>query len=228
MKVFVGFGYNDKDKWIKDLIIPFLKALNCEVETGEDMQGEILSDGVIARIKASDACIGFLTKRAPMKNGHHFSTHNWVIAELANALALNIPFFEIREKGVDPQAGETGGMQFYEFEDRALLMLEIAKFVNKVKSKLTYKTFMLLPQEFSDAIRQHAKFTKCTYTFLFKAKEYKSEETKLVRMQGGYGIIIKEIPGEEAQVEINIESPGGTWSSGYVSVGLMNVNLEKR
>jgi hypothetical protein len=228
MKVFVGFGYNDRDKWIKELIIPFLRALNCEVETGEDMHGEILSEGVITRIKASDACIGFLTKRDPMANGQHFTTHSWVISELANAVTLEIPIFEIREKGVDPQAGETGDRQRYEFEDRALLMLEIAKFVNKVKSKLAYKTFMLLPPEFSDEIRKYAKFAKCTYTFLYKAKEYKPEETKLVRMQGGYGIIIKEIPGEEAQVEINIESPDGNWSSGYVSVGLMNVNLEKR
>jgi hypothetical protein len=63
MKVFVGFGYNDNDKWIKELIIPFIEELGCEVVTGEEMQGEKLSDGVISRVEESDACIGFLTKR---------------------------------------------------------------------------------------------------------------------------------------------------------------------
>lgn len=227
MKVFVGFGYNDNDKWIKDLIIPFIKALDCEVETGEDMQGEILSDGVISRIRESDACIGFLTKRDKLESGK-FTTHSWVISELANALTFKIPLFEIREKDVDPQKGETGDRQRYEFEDKALLMFEIAKFIRKEKSKLTFKTFMFLPTQFSEAIKPNARFAKCTYTFLYKAKQYDPEETKLVRMQGGYGIIIKKIPSEEAQIEINIECPGNeTWSSGFVSVGLMNVNLTK-
>ena len=227
MKVFLGFGYNDNDKWITTLLIPFLKALNCDVETGEDMQGENLSDGVISRIKDCDACIGMLTKRDELKNGK-FTTHSWVISELANAVTFDIPVFEIREKGVDPQPGELGDRQRYEFDDKALLMLEIAKFINKEKSKLTFKTFMLLPVEFSDAIKPVAKIAKCTYRFLYKAKEYEPEVTNLVRMQGGYGIIIKKIPSEEAQIEITIQGLGNeTWCSGYVSVGLMNVNLTK-
>ena len=87
---------------------------------------------------------------------------------------------------------------------------------------------MLLPPEFSDAIKPVAKIAKCFYRFLYKAKEYEPEETKLVRMQGGYGIIIKKIPSEEAQIEITIQGLGNeTWCSGYVSVGLMNVNLTK-
>jgi hypothetical protein len=226
MKVFIGFGYNKKDKWIKELIFPFIQALGCEIHTGEDMQGEDLSDGVITRIKESDACIGFLTKRDKMGNGN-FTTHSWVISELANAVTAKIPIFEVREKGIDPQKSQSGNKQFYEFEDKSFLMLEIAKFISKEKNKLAYKTFMLLPKEFSEAVGPHAKFAKCTYTFLYKAKQYEPEMTSLQRMQGGYCIIIKKIPNEEAQVEINIECPSGTWSSGFVSVGLMNVNLLK-
>lgn len=226
MKVFVGFGYNKHDTWIKELIIPFIQTLGCEVQTGENMQGENLSEGVISRIKESDTYIGFLTKREKMGNGN-FTTHSWVISELANAVSANIPIFEIREKGIDPQKGQTGDRQYYEIEDRSFLMLEIAKFIIKEKNKLSYKTFMLLPHEFSEAIKPHAKFAKCTYTFLYKAKQYEPEITNLHRMQGGYGIIIRKIPNEEAQIEINVECPAGTWSSGFVSVGLMNVNLQK-
>lgn len=228
MKVFVGFGYNDRDAWIKELVLPFVEALGCEAVTGEEMHGEILSQGVIARIKECDACIGLMTRRGTPDAQGVYSTHWWVISELTNALSFNIPIFEIREKGVDSQRGETGDRQYYVFEDRAALLLEIAKFIMKHKTQMTYKTFMLLPLEFSEAVKPFAKYARCTYTFLYKAKYYEPEETKLVRMQGGYGIIIKKIPDEEAQVEINIEYPGGgNWNSGFVSVGLMNIHLQK-
>jgi hypothetical protein len=228
MKVFVGFGYNDNDKWIKELIIPFIEVLGCEVVTGEEIQGEKLSDGVKAKVKECDACIGFLTKRGAANANGIFSTHWWVIEEMAVAFASNIRVFPIREKGIDPQNGINGDVQRYEFEDRTLLMLEITKFVMKEKAQLAYKTFMLLPQEFSDAIKPNLKFAQCTYKFYYKGKYYEPEKTSIVRMQGGYGIIIRKIPNEEASVEINIEFPGGnTWNSGFVSVGLINIELIK-
>jgi hypothetical protein len=233
MKVFVGFGYNEKDKWINDLIIPFIKELGCEVVTGEEMQGEELTAGVINRINDCDACIGFLTKRGKPDQDGVYSTHWWVISELTTALVKEKAIFEIREKGIDPQKGIAGNRQRYEFEDKdkALLMLEITKFIMKEKSKLTYKTFMLLPTNFAEEIRPHIKSrdTRCTYSFLYQAKIYEPEETKLVRLgQGGFGIIITKIPSEEAQIEIIVEGPGGiSWNSGFVSVGLMNIQLQK-
>ena len=171
MKVFVGFGYNDRDNWINELIIPFIKELGCEVVTGEEMQGEELTEGVISRINESDACIGFMTKRGTPDQNGLFSTHWWVISELTTALVKNKPAFEIRERGVDNQSGIAGHRQRYEFEDKAILMLEIAKFIAKEKSKFTYKTFMLLPEQFADEIRPHIKSrdTRCTYRFFFKA-----------------------------------------------------------
>ena len=229
MNVFVGFGYNENDKWIKSLIIPFIEELGCDVVTGEDMQGEQLSDGVVARIKESDACIGFLTKRDPKLDGT-FTTHKWVIEELALALDKNIPLFEIREKGVDVQKGITGDRQWYEITDKAELMFAITKFINKEKLKFTHKTFMLVPNTFVDEIRPFLKSrdTVCKYRFLHKAKFYEPEETKLERMGQGLGIIVKKIPSEEAQIEITVESQSSIlWSSGFVSVGLINVQLQK-
>lgn len=230
MKIFVGFGYNNTDEWITKLILPFLEAIGCKVETGEEMQGEDLAEGVVSRIADSDACIGFLTRRGNPDDQGIYNTHRWVIEELTTALLKKIPVFEIREKGISPQAGILGNRQRYEFEDKALLMLELAKFIRKEKSKLTYKTFMLLPAQFSEDIRPHMKHvaTKCSYRFLYKAKQYDPEQTKLERMSGGYGIIIKKIPDEEAQIEITVEGPNGIcWNSGWVSVGLINVNLQK-
>ena len=50
MKVFVGFGYNQRDAWIKELIFPLIKFFDGEILTGEDIYGEVLTDGVRNKI----------------------------------------------------------------------------------------------------------------------------------------------------------------------------------
>ncbi|MDO7173830.1 hypothetical protein [Mariniflexile sp. AS56] len=231
MKVFVGFGYNDNDNWISEIIIPFIEELGCEVSTGEDMQGEQLSVGVKDRISNSDACIGFLTRRGPVDANGHYSTHRWVIEELTLALGLDKAVFEIRENGVNTQNGILGHLQRLDFDDRTKVMLEIAKFISKEKSKLTHKAFILLPSDFTDEIKPHlnSRDTKCLYRFLYKGKFYEEEETKLEKLrQRELGIIVRKIPSEEAQIDIKITGPNGiTWSSGFFSIGLMDVQLQK-
>lgn len=231
MKVFIGFGYNDNDKWIQQLVIPLIEALGCEVITGEDMQGEILSQGVIERIEDSDVCIGFLTKRG--KEANHdgtFPTHKWVIEELTTGLNKGKPVFEIREKGVDLQKGITGDRQRFDFDETPKVLLEVVKFVMKEKNKLSAKIFMLLPLEILAEIRPYLANDDitCSYRFMYKTKYYEPEVTKLEKFQGGYGVIIKKIPNEDALIEIKIKGPNRlSWSSGFVSVGLINVHIQK-
>jgi len=231
MKVFIGFGYNENDKWIEHLVIPLVEALGCEVVTGEEMQGERLSDGVIERISDSDACIGFLTKRGKKPNPDGtFSTHRWVIEELTTALNKGKPVYEIREKGIDAQKGIIGDRQRLDFEETPKVLLEVVKFVMKEKNKLSTKIFMLLPPEILSDIRPHLANgdMTCAYRFMYKTKYYEPEATILERFQGGYGIIIKKIPSEDALIEIKIKGPNRlSWSSGFVSVGLINVNIQK-
>ncbi len=231
MKVFIGFGYNDNDKWIEQLVIPLVAALGCETMTGEEMQGEKLSDGVVERITDSDACIGFLTKRGTQPNlDGSFPTHRWVIEEMTTALNKDKPVFEIREKGIDDQKGILGDRQRLDFEDVSKVMLEVVKFVMKEKNKLSTKIFMLLPSEILSEIRPHLANNDitCSYRFMYKTKYYDSQTTSIERFQGGYGIIIKQIPNEDALIEIKIKAPGKiSWSSGFVSVGLINVQLQK-
>lgn len=230
MKVFLGFGYNDNDTWVEDLVIPFLQTLGCEVLTGENMQGEDLKQGVLERIRESDVCIGLLTKRDDPDGDGVFTTHKWVIQELAAAAAMDnpkIPTFEIREKGIDPQKGMLGATQYLEFTDKAILLLHLAKFVLKEKGKLAFKTFMLLPHSFSEAIKPSLRHTTCNYRFWHKGKEYEPQKADLLKMPAGFSVIIRNIPSEDALLELTVDSPGGKWSSGYVSVGSINVELSK-
>jgi len=225
MRVFVAFGYQPSDQWIRELIIPLLKAMGIEPVSGEDMQGERLQSGVEQRIEDSDVLLAFLTRRGTADEQGNFGTHTWVGQEVALALSMEKPAFELYESRVLRQPGIAGDRQYYLFNDKSLLMIEIVKFLTKEKEKLAYKTFMLLPSEFSSAISSQARFTRCTYKFLHKGKEYEEENAALKRLHGGFGLIIKKIPHEEALVEINVTSPAGNWNSGFVSVGLTNIHL---
>ena len=35
MRIFVAYGYNDRDKWIEKMVFPVIEAFGAEVETGE-------------------------------------------------------------------------------------------------------------------------------------------------------------------------------------------------
>jgi hypothetical protein len=43
MRLFIGYGYNDRDKWIEELVFPLAEALGCEVVRGKVMYGETLA-----------------------------------------------------------------------------------------------------------------------------------------------------------------------------------------
>jgi hypothetical protein len=231
MKVFVGFGYNKKDKWINELVIPFISTLGCQVLTGEDMQGEALDDGVISRIQEADVCIGFLTKREKTDKGV-YTTHRWVIEEIGVAISNKKPTFEIREKGVDPQGGIAGKFQRFEFNDKALLLFEILKFIVKEKQKRVYKTFMFSTKEFVDEVNPYIANddVRCTYSFFVKPnKFYQEEETKIISFEGKYSTILKIPDGEEASLKISVKIPGGIiWKADYFPIDIFNVKLVKQ
>lgn len=231
MKVFVGYGYNDQDNWVKQYVIPLIETLGCIVVTGEEMQGEQLSDGVIERILDSDACIGFLTKRGKTKNEDgRYPTHRWVIEELATALVNGKPIFEIRENGIDTQKGIARSRKRFEYKDISEVLLEIAKFIMKEKRKVSGRIFMLLPPEIIAEIRPHLSSDdiKCDYRFMVKTRTTEYANSVVEKFGGGLGVVVKNIPDDDASIEIVIKGPKRTsWSSGFVSVGSINVHIQK-
>ena len=39
MRVFIGYGYNDRDKWVEDHVFPLVTAFGCEVLHGKTVYG---------------------------------------------------------------------------------------------------------------------------------------------------------------------------------------------
>jgi hypothetical protein len=83
MKIFVGYGYNDRDKWIEDLVFPLMRAFGAEPISGKEIPGQKLDEGIKELIRKSDAVIGFVTRRGDKREDGLYATHRWVTDEIS-------------------------------------------------------------------------------------------------------------------------------------------------
>ncbi len=230
MKIFIGFGYNQKDQWIKELVFPLVQAFDGQILTGEDLHGEVISQGVIDKIKKSDGVLAFCTPRDPLASGK-FTTHQWVRDELVTALNNGIPAIEIREKSVDGQGGIAGDRQRIEFdlENKAQLLVDLAKMLSEWRRKLKARRFFLLPREICQAARPfiNKEELRCTYQFMDGSTESKKYAGKPFKYGQGLCVDIYNTPSENALVQLTLSGPEFEWSSDYESVQLLSINLQE-
>jgi hypothetical protein len=111
MKVFVGFGYNDRDQWIETQVFPILLGMGFTVVDGGDVHGQILQPAVETLIDQSDAAIGFFTIRDGQGDAD-FTSHIWVRDEMVYANAKGKPLIPIQEEGVKVPAGSDRASRF--------------------------------------------------------------------------------------------------------------------
>src|SRR5713101_664072 len=106
MRIFIGYGYNERDKWVEDYAVPLVKAFECEVVHGKAVYGGALPDEVLKSIRTSDAMIGFTTRRDAVPPDQ-WRTHDWVVQEIVAAHSQDprVPFVEVREQGVISPGG---------------------------------------------------------------------------------------------------------------------------
>jgi hypothetical protein len=137
MRIFVGYGYNQRDKWIEDFVLPLVVAFGCEVVHGKAVYGGALPDEVMKAIRASDAVMGFTTRRELIAP-NQYRTHDWVVQELLTAHAQDprIPWVEIREAGVLSPGGilDSADAQRIDYreEERASCLVKIAQALRRL------------------------------------------------------------------------------------------------
>jgi hypothetical protein len=229
MKIFVGFGYNDRDSWIPDFVFPLIRAFGCEVVTGEDMPGEVISDEVRRRVESADALIAFRTRRGDPDAGGVYRTHRWVEDELTYALGHGLQVMEVREEGVDDQGGLLGDRQWmlYRKEERDKLLVELAQAIGDWSRSVSV-TLQLLPPSFVDEIRPllRAAGFRCTYTLLEGSRESEPEQVQVRPIKGGLFIEVKGIS-PQSLIQVSIEGNGMRWSSDYESPDSIGINLKR-
>lgn len=225
MRVFVSFGYNERDRWVKELVFPVVKAFSHTIETGEDMAGQPIQAGVAARIERSQAMLGFVTRRGDPVNDV-WATHRWVTDELAYALAKGLLIIEAREAGVDPQGGLPGNLQHLVYEEgrRDEFVRDLVKALGqwprgRVQLQLVGEDLeQLVP------LLRRPEF-RCTYRFHKEDGDETDEmPTRIVPITGGLFINIDRVP-PRALIQVEITYLNKVWSSQFESLDSHNIRV---
>jgi hypothetical protein len=237
MKIFVGYGYHPRDKWVEELVFPLIEAFGDTPVTGREISGQNLDDGVRGRIKECDALMGFLTRRDPVQNGI-WTTHDWVKQEIATADALNpkIPFVEIREAGIDPQPGMAGGKShiLYDETQSARCLLRLAQTISRWHSELRVCVFELAPVQLINEIspRLGDANLQCSFQLLNAntGNEGGPIATNIIQLREGLFVYLKNVPSDWF-ILVRVRVSFGNqflWVSDYQKADARIVSLKKQ
>lgn len=232
MRIFIGYGYNDRDRWIETFVFPLAEAFGCKVVHGKIAYGGALPPEVVDLIRSCDAMIGFTTRRdaaAP----NQFTTHPWVVQELVTAHSQmpSIPFVEVREEGVIPPGGLLDAINAQRIEyresDRAGCILQTAQALGRLIEKLRIVTVRLGPSAVVDQIS--ASLDDPGFTALYQTLR---GDTLLppvpVSVRPIRGSLFVNLRGvaEGDLVRIMISARGQNWKSAFESVDVVDVQLK--
>jgi hypothetical protein len=230
MKIFVAFGYNDRDRWVREMVFPIVQAFGDEVVTGEELQGEQITDAIRRDIQISDALIGFATRRGNPNNENRWMTHRWVTDEISHALAFQRLVAEIREIGVDDQGGIAGDRQriTYDESKRDQCLVEIVKTLGRWHQASVVK-LQILPEACVEEIRPYLRHPnlRCTYKMLFMdGNQSEDIPTLILPITGGLFVHAKNVP-RMALVQVHVECAGKSWTSNFENIDAVSVSLQQ-
>jgi hypothetical protein len=228
MRIFVSYGYNDRDRWIRDLVFPIIEAFGGTVETGEGLHGEQIPEAVQRKIARSDALMAFATKREQLVSGL-WMTHRWVTDELALAIQQKRLCVEVRERDVASQGGVAGGRQFIEYDEQARdkCLVELVKTLGKWHLEAPI-TVQLRPGAFVDWLRPRLRRPglHCTYTVLEGSRQSEAVQTEILPIKGGLFIKV-EIP-RHALLQVHVKVSGEPpWSSDFDTIDSFGIDLKQ-
>jgi hypothetical protein len=228
MKIFVGYGFNDRDRWVRDLVLPLIHSFGFETETGEGLHGEVITDAVQRRREKCQAMLAFATRRTALEAGG-WTTHRWVLDELAHALAIGIPALEVREQDVDDQGGIAGDRQRIDYDPAArdLCLVEIAQVLGRWRQDFNPVRLQLLPQETVKEILGIYKRPgfSCVYRLLQDGAEGEERPARLLPVGGGMFVQASRVP-RDALIQVELRYQNHNWVSGYESVDAVGITLQ--
>jgi hypothetical protein len=237
MKTFVGYGFNERDKWIEDMIFPIVIAFGDEVIHGKLMPGEFLAEGVKERLKKADIFIGFATRRLNQQTGEiTTTTHKWVAQELAMAFGFTNPppALEVREIGSDPQEGITAGIQYLQYDPnaRAEFLVGFVQNYGELRRRAGRFELHLMPGEFTDALAPVLADgnLRCTYQLMdgVSFDEEPEVPTRVVRVRGGLFIRTGNVS-RDCYIRVRVTCGSAfTWTSEYQKVDTRMIHLSRQ
>lgn len=228
MRVFIGYGYNERDEWIERDVFPILEAMNLEIVSGEAMHGDVLQDGVKERIESSDGLIGFSTLRIGQENAD-FGSHIWVRDEMAHALALKKNVVEVREKHVKIGEGLVGDRQRIELDPKDRLRC-IAELV-KVVSAWSMRRLLLVPKDAELEKRIHKAIVKNELVVAYRCRMgnsiSKRKEGRIERVNKGLYLNAIGLPDNSlVEIEGSTTAEGVVFNTGWAYADLVRIEFD--
>lgn len=227
MKVFVGFGYNERDLWIETRFFPILRCMGFSVVDGKDMHGEVLQPTVQDRIDQSDAAIGFFTLREGQGTAD-FNSHIWVRDELVYANAKDKPILPVKEDGVRLPEGLLGNRQYVPLDpaDRLACVATLAVALGK----RNIRRLRLDPEtdQLSRDLRAWRRLND--FTIRYRTQDLAGLESpfrdgRLELVDQGFFLNVSDVP-ERAYIEVEGFLNGAPqFTSGWVSANAIQVRI---
>jgi hypothetical protein len=228
MKVFVGFGYNDRDRWIEDQVFAILNGMGFAVVDGKDMHGQVLQPEVQTRIEQADAAVGFFTVRDGQGEAE-FNSHIWVRDEMVYAVARGKPVIPVKEDEARVPDGLLGNRQYIPLRqtDRLTCVAELVRALgrrNMRRLKLVPE-----PEQLSKSLRQWRR----TADFVIRYRTQDAQtglesdfrQGRLEMVEQGFYVNVTDVP-TRAYVEVEGLLNGAIqFSSGYVSADAVQVTV---
>lgn len=235
MRVFIGYGYNDRDRWIEKYVFPLVTAFGCEVRHGKAVYGGALVDEVLREIRNCDAMFGFTTRRDALATPGQYTTHDWVEQELvtANSQVPRIPWVEVREEGVVPSSGmlQAANPQRIDYreDDRAWCLVQLAEALDRLKQITRVVSVRLGPGSAVEQITpllDHRSF-RCTFQILRGTRALPPEVVPVLPIKGALFVQIVNLMNGDL-VRLTIDSAGRTWRSDYDSVDTVDMQVREQ
>ncbi len=227
MKVFVGFGYNERDRWIEEQVYPVLEGMGFMVVDGKDMHGEVLHAEVQSRIDQSDAAVGFFTVRDGQGDAD-FNSHIWVRDEMVHANSKGKPIVPVKEEDARVPDGLLGNRQCIPLRqnDRLACVVELVRALGR----RNMRRIRLEPE--ADQLRRDLNVWRRSQGFAIR---YRTQDAnglesdwrpgRLELVDQGFYLNVLDVP-RRAYVEVDGLLNGMTeFSSGWVSADAVLVRI---
>ena len=226
MRIFVGYGYNDRDSWIDRLVFPLIAALGCEPVHAKISYGDPLTFKVKEILLSCHAMVGFLTRR-DQAGDNRWTTHAWVVQELGIAYGQQMPTIEVREDGIDSQQGMGAAYQRINFSDAShdQCLVELALALASIRDEFSVRRLRLGPPDVAENIRAKLNLgASCQYRIRNRNKESAPKPVEIVRIQGSLYVDIPKLKDDDF-VEVSVGVGGREWRSDYEAVDAVEIKL---
>jgi hypothetical protein len=213
MKIFLAFPFRQEDKGLVSYIEQLLASQFISIITGERLGGEQLTPAVQARIDQAHGLVGLLTRRDQKVEGG-WTTHQWVLDEIAYARAQKKRVIALAEDGVD-----VGGMyqshECIQFKRdnlvEALLVLSEQVGLWKKEFGRTVKV-QILPESLAKKIGTATSNIRCRHRLCFQGRYTEWRDVTPVPEPGGTFIYVEGVE-DDHLVQIRVEDERKIWQS---------------